>query len=151
MSKTIKIFGLMMLAVLGLGAMSCSEDDNKEIPAAQLPQDAKSFLSTYYPSVNIVSVKRDNNNGALELDVRLANGHEVSFNADGEWTDVDAPRGESIPAGVAPQAITDYIALNYSGMAINEISKDARGYEVELTNGVDLLFNSDGSFAGIDR
>ncbi len=80
-----------------------------------------------------------------------ANGYEVSFNADGEWTDVDAPAGQSIPDGIAPQAITDYIAANYNGAGINDISLDSRGYEVELVSGVDLLFAPDGSFLGVDR
>lgn len=151
MKKEFKLFALLLVTLISVCFWSCEEDDNNRIPAAQLPSDAKTFLSTYFPSIKVTSVELNRDNGVFEFDVYLANGYEVSFNADGEWTDVDAPAGQSIPDGIAPQAITDYIAANYTGAGINDISLDSRGYEVELVSGVDLLFAPDGSFLGVDR
>ena len=44
-----------------------------------------------------------------------------------------------------------YVADNYSVTGINEISRDNRGYEVELNTGVELIFDRDGKFVRIDR
>lgn len=34
---------------------------------------------------------------------------------------------------------------------LNKISSDRKGYEVDLTNGLDLEFASDGTFVRVDR
>ncbi|MDE6544259.1 MAG: PepSY-like domain-containing protein, partial [Muribaculaceae bacterium] len=71
--------------------------------------------------------------------------------AAGEGPDVDAPADQSAPAGLVPQSIALYITTNYAGAGINEISKSAAGYEIELTNGVDLDFDSMGNFLRVDK
>ena len=42
------------------------------------------------------------------------------------------------------------MSLNYPTSGINEISVEINGYEVELINGLDLLFDLDGNFLGIE-
>lgn len=143
---------LMMAALMMVPAVtSCKDDDDKPISASELPQEAKSFLNVYYPSVDILRTIRDKDNGRVEYEVTLANGHEVTFDSNGSWKDVDAPAMQIIPAGIAPQPIADYVATNYPNDGINEISKENYGYEVELVNTIDLRFSADGTFIGIDR
>ena len=52
---------------------------------------------------------------------------------------------------IVPPTIAAYVADNYSVTGINEISRDNRGYEVELNTGVELIFDRDGKFVRIDR
>ena len=85
----------------------------------------------------------------MEFEVYFANGHDVTFNAQGEWIDVDAPAGQTVPDAIVPVAISEYVMANYLGSGINEISKNAAGYEVDLINGTDLLFDPVGNFVGI--
>lgn len=145
MKKIYRFIPLALVALMGVALWSCSDDDKPEI-LENLPSSAKTFLATYYPSVNIISVTKDKD----EYDVRLSNGHSVEFNKSGEWTDVDAPAGQTIPGGFYPAAIDEYISTSYANSGINEISRIDRGFEVELLNSTDLYFSTDGSFIGID-
>lgn len=150
--KTLKYLSLMLFMLVGLGLASCDKDDGL-VNTDNLPAAAKSFLSTYYPGVKILYAEKDYDDGHKEYEVDLTNGHSVTFNKDGEWLDVDAPQGQTIPAGIAPEKIVNFIATDFNGVGINEISRNFRGhigYEVELVNGVDLNFNIDGDYIGVD-
>lgn len=147
MKKILRFLPLLLIAVTGVAFAACSDDKDEPVSANSLPAAAKSFLEAYYPSVNIVSATKDHD----DYDVVLANGHKVEFDAAGNWTDVDAPAGQSIPNGFYPAAIDIYVGETYNGTGINEISKTASGFDVELTTGVDLLFNADGTFVAVDR
>ncbi len=128
---------------------SCSDDDELIIPG-ELPQTAKTFLNTYFPGMEIYKVEKDGRHDDTEYTVKFYGGYEVEFDALGEWTDVDAPEGKTVPDGIAPEAIATYVAQEYPGMGINEISRDYRGYEVELVTGLDLDFDLEGNLIGID-
>lgn len=86
-----------------------------------------------------------------EYEVTLSDGTVIDFDKSGEWKDVDAAMGQSLPTGFYPAAIDNYIAANYAGAGINEISKERRGYDVELVTGQDLVFNAQGEFITIDK
>ncbi len=148
-----KFFILTLLTIFAVTfATSCSDDDDdKTIPGVELPGTAKNFIASYFPGDEIIKVERKGDNAGTKYDVKFRSGMEVEFDAIGEWIDVDAPKGRTIPAGIAPQTITEFIEANYPGSGINEISRDYRGYEVELLNGLDLRFNPEGFFIGIDR
>ena len=149
--KKLSYFLLLFVSIFSVSFVACNDDDDKPILANELPQAAKSFISQFYGDVKIAGVTRDSDNGKVEYDVIMANGHDLTFNASGEWTDVDAPNGQTIPDGIAPVKISDYVKAQYSGFGINEIAKEHYGYDVELTNGIDLEFNADGDFLRIDR
>lgn len=148
MKKLLALLPLLLLSVVGFTAVGCSDDDKDEIiNFEQLPAQAKTFVKTYYPSVNILRTEKDKN----EYEVTLADGSRIDFNHAGEWTDVDAVAGKTIPSGFYPAEIDAYVSLQYNGVGINEISKEAAGYEVDLVNGVDLHFNAKGDFVRVDR
>lgn len=154
MVNTIRFIFLMLVSlVITMPAWSCSDDDDKDeiVSYDRLPGDAKNFILTYYPGAQIAGVIMDKNHGRTTYEVSLYNGHELEFDAEGQWTDVDAPYGQTVPAGIVPPAIAAYVADNYSVTGINEISRDNRGYEVELNTGVELIFDRDGKFVRIDR
>ena len=137
---------MLLVGVLSIALWSCSDDD-EPVPVTKLPSSAQTFLNTYFDNVDIISVTKDKD----DYDVLLSNGYSVEFNTSGEWTDVDAPVGKTVPTGFYPAAIDTYISSAYSGNGINEISRIDRGYEVELINGTDLYFSADGTYIGIDR
>lgn len=144
-----------MLCVFGCMAWSCGDDDddkNTPISENDLPSAAKSFINQFYPGVKINRVTKESSyhNSNSEYEVVFANGQEVEFDTAGNWTDVDAPKGQVIPTGIVP-TIESYVSTNYNGSGINEISREYRGYEVELPNGVELLFDLDQKFIGVDR
>ncbi len=146
MKKLMRIIPIMLIALIGITAWSCSDDKDETILSDQLPTTAKTFIATYFPSAKIVSTQKDKD----EFEVVLSEGTQIDFDKTGEWKDVDAAIGKTIPSGFYPDAIDTYIATNMAGNGINEISKEKRGYDVELVDGTDLVFNYEGNFIGFE-
>lgn len=65
------------------------------------------------------------------------------------WTNLDCKYGK-VPAAVIPQKIAYYITSKYPGVEVLQIEKEDRRYEVELSNRVDLTFNSSMELTDID-
>ena len=156
MKKKLKFVVLLLAGFMMTGTMSaCSDDDGNDIETVisenKLPESAKTFISTYYSSATVRSVKRELDNGVVLYEVDFTNGHEITFNSKGEWVEVDAPDGQSIPDGILPEVIQSYLDTNYQGYGVNDVTKTGAGYEVELVSGIDLLFDAQGDFIRIDR
>lgn len=147
MKKTFRLIPMLLMAFVAILAVSCSDDKDEPITTEQLPEQARTFINAYYPSATIVNSHKDKD----EYEVIMSDGTKIDFNKHGEWKDVDAPVGKTIPNGFYPEAIDTYVYYNYNPAGINEISKDNREYEVELTNGLDLRFARDGAFIRIDH
>lgn len=148
MKKLLKFLPLFLVALMAVTFWSCSDDDDlKPVANTELPAAAKTFLSDYYPSI-AYETKKDKN----EYEVILENGQKVEFYKDGEWKDVDANKpGAVVPTGFYPTAIDTYVAEKHANEGIHEISKESYGYDVELTNNVDIEFTSTGDFIRYDR
>lgn len=148
MKKFMKFLPIMLVAFIGCIALwSCDDDKDETIATDRLPSEAKTFISQYFPSISIVSAQKDKD----DYEVVLSDGTRIDFNKSGEWTDVDAPVGKTVPTGFYPAAIDSYIATSYTGTGINEISKERRGYDVELVTGIDLIFDTEGNFISLDN
>lgn len=152
MKKTFKWIPALLVAFLSIAMFSCSDDDEDQpITYDQLPAMSKDFIKTYFSGEEIVSVTFDKDKNNKEYEVLLRNGFDLSFNTSGEWISVDGPLGATIPDGIAPQPIVNYVSTNYPNEGINEIEKVKTGYEVELTNGYELNFNQNGDFVSLDK
>ena len=53
-------------------------------------------------------------------------------------------------SGIVPAKIAGYVAEHYPSSGIEKIEHKRYGYEVELTNDLDMKFGADGRFLGID-
>lgn len=146
-----KFLSLMIIGIVAMMAWSCDDDDDKEaaITFDQLPKAAQTFINQYYAGDNVVYIDREGKNERTSYDVHLKSGTEIEFDATGEWTDVDAPAQQYVPDAIVPDAIKQYVTTNFPAFGINEISKRRDGgYEIELTNGLDLQFDKYGVFVG---
>ncbi len=152
--KTIKkIFPIlfMALAILAAGT-SCSDNDdkNKNLEYNSLPASARSFLSAYFPGETAVRIVQNPGSTDDYYEVRLSSGAKVEFDRTGQWTEVDAAVGIPVPDELVPQAVHDYITGHYPTEFISEVSRRSFGYEVGLSNSIDLRFDADGRFIGVD-
>ena len=143
-----------LLVFSGFAFTSCSNDDNNEFETSvllkDLPAAAQSFLSQYYPNVAFKSAEKQQIKDIYIYEVELQDGTEITFNSAGEWQEVDAPEGKTVPSGFYPSGIDEYLSQNYSGYGINEINKYDSGYNVELVNnGPELEFNLMGEFVRV--
>ncbi|WP_212923679.1 PepSY-like domain-containing protein [Capnocytophaga cynodegmi] len=142
-----KLFSKLAIIALAtsLMAYSCEKDDL--IPYNNLPNTAQSFISKYFNGANVVKTETESN-GRYSVD--LSNGVEVDFDANGNWTKVDARDGQALSALVTsmdfiPQSIINHVTTAYPKNAINSIEKKKTGYEVDLV-GVekDIYFDVNG-------
>lgn len=159
--KKRKIALALMLAV-ALGFTACSSDDNgndhkvEKITEEQLPANSKSFLKTVFPNSSLrhaTKVTTPNYYGSLYT-TRLDNRVEIDFDKAGNWTEVEMEDDSAIPVEFLKSEVShiyDYIVKNYKGFSITEIDRDMkRGYEVKLSSGLELIFNTKQEFVGVD-
>ncbi|MDO4727705.1 MAG: PepSY-like domain-containing protein [Bacteroidota bacterium] len=142
---------LMIAFVMTTGVItvSCGDDDVAVSPT-ELTNSSSSFLETYFPGIGITKVEQDVNSVDDYQEVTLANGVRVDFNKQGDWTEVDG-NGQAIPTGFILPNIVEYVSVNYPNTQIEGISKQNYGFAVDLLNGVELRFNHQGNFIGLDK
>lgn len=154
MKKTLKFMILAVGLLLAPAMVSCDDDNDdyweETVDFLNLPSRARSFVGEFYPGAEVVRVEKDYDHGEVLYEVKFSNGHEVVFSSDGRWLEVEAPDGRSIPYGIVPPTIQDFLDHYYYDYGVNEINKTGFGYEVELTTGLDLQFDREGYFIGID-
>lgn len=115
-----------------------------------LPQAAKSVLKKHFKS-EVSLVKVDTEFAKVkEYEVIMTDGTEVKFDAQGNWKEVETRKSASVPEGFVPLAIRKYVKANHSGTHVVGIEKTRKGYDVELSNGIDMQFNKDAEFVRYD-
>lgn len=144
---------LFMLIALITGATAAMAD-SYTINRDKLPENAQQFLTEHFPKAKVAMIKVDRHLlKKTDYDVKLVDGTKIEFSNSGKWTSVSRKQGKTVPDGIVPKAIRNYVAKNYPGETITEIEKKSTCYEVELSAGVELRFSLLGSFQrviGID-
>ena len=138
---------VMVIAVLTMTACN----DEKTIQQDELPAAATTFIATYFSDATITHAQKEND-GLLgrEFTVYLNDATEIEFDRDGDWVSVDGAEDASIPTGFILVPIVTYVSTTYSDATISSIVKERNGFDVDLTNGLDLEFDPDGNFARVD-
>ena len=74
----------------------------------------------------------------------------VDFNSKGQWTEVDCD-GSEVPDAIVPVQIMTYVKGTYPNSRIKEIEKDRRGYEIKLSNNLELSFDKKFNLVDIEK
>lgn len=138
-----KRFALLTLMVFGL--MSCESSDRIAIEFTQLPNNAQSFIKTHFPDKTISIIFYDKDIFDKDYEVVFEDTSNVDFNSKGEWTEIEVKSAPGVPTAAIPAAITNYINAKHPTTFITKINKDRREYEVELRNGIDIVFDKNGN------
>ncbi|WP_198537017.1 PepSY-like domain-containing protein [Salegentibacter sediminis] len=164
--KRIKLLGITLLTAL-IG-FSCSSDDDDalttevdlnatatkadaHVQTSSLPQPILDYVSTTYPDLTIKKAEIEDDD---TYEITLSDETELIFDMQGNFLgidddDVDDFGDEDLDPSDLPQNIRDFIAQYFPGVGIDEAERENNAnYEVELENGVDLIFNADGEFLG---
>lgn len=121
------------------------------IGVEDLPQQGVKFLADHFSEAKASHVKKEKDGlSGTGYTVYLDNGTTVKFDKNGNWEEVDAPDGSTIPTDFIPSKIVDYVREHYPQEGINSIDKEKNRYDVELKNGFDLEFNKNGDFVRLD-
>lgn len=154
----------LILFTLTFIATSCSDDDDdidNVIAIPSLPQASRAFIDEHFPTQTITLAKEVSVADPVtraKYFVYLTNGYEIDFDFTGAWVSVEVEdKSTELPASVLdllPTASLQYVRINYPNSLIKEIQKlivnNQLRYEVELNNDIDLSFDADGQFIGID-
>ena len=141
----------ILLSVLAIATLAVTPTmaEDVAITAQKLPGAAQKFLKEHFAQNKVVTALLDRDFADNDYTVVLDNGTKVEFDGLGKWESVKNHNGK-IPAGVVPTEIQNYIATHYQSLGVEKIERKRYGYEVELTNDLDMKFSLNGKFLGLD-
>ncbi len=119
---------------------ACASDDDLPISAENLPKVSKSFIAEHFPGDKISFAAEDRDIDGTDYNVLLASGTKIEFDANGDWKEISC-RNSAVPASVLPDQIEAYVAANHAGTRIVEIERNRHGYDIKLSNGVEIDFD----------
>ena len=151
MKKILFTFSMIALAIFATSCSSDDDNDDKTIPYNNLPATAQTFSQTYFADATVRQVEKDNDS----YNLYYTNGFEIDFYTNGEWKSIESSY-QQFPASLLTLSPIDIINADvtkrYSGLYIIEIEKDTKknGFEVKLNNNVELIYEWDGTYRGVD-
>lgn len=143
MKKLIVIFACLI-------SMQAWADNDRPIAVTDLPVEAQTFLNTYFADSKVAFVKEETDFFEVTYDVLFADGSSVEFSNSGKWTDVRC-RARAVPDAIVPAEITNYVNTTYAGAVILSIERGRYAYEIELSNGWEIKFDTRFNVIDIDR
>lgn len=143
-SKMWIALGLIMASILPAKA-----DGDRMIDWEHLPAQAREFLTTHFEGKALSLAKEDRELFELRYEVVLVGGEKIEFSRSGVWEEVSC-RYASIPSAIVPHEILSQVQRRYPEVAMTEISRERNRYEVQLANGMELIFDRQGRLIGWD-
>lgn len=140
---------LALVAILCVSVAATAKDSYSR-DASVLPKGAQTTLSNNFKA-KVSVIKIDKELGRIsDYEVVLTDGTEITFDRDGNWKDIEVGINGTIPSGFIPAEVAKYVKKNQPGQKIVGIEKERHGYDVELSNGVDIKFDKQGQFIRFD-
>lgn len=142
------ILTMAIFAAVSLSA--CNHEDKKVIQFGELPQAAQTFVDTHFADKQVSIVYHDNELADKDYEVIFTDGANIDFSKKGEWTEVEDRDTNGVPTAIMLQGIVDYVSTNFAGQYVVQLGKERSNYEVELNNGVEMVFDKEGQFLRYD-
>lgn len=146
-----RIFRILMIAICCMVScnMVANAGNDKPISVNALPAKAQTVLSQHFNDQKVMLATIESGVVSRSYDVVLQNGTKLEFDKKGNLTEIDCKQG-IVPMLLIPQAIKNYLEVNYAGQSVKKIEIKKNEYEVELVNGLDLTFNKHFQLIDID-
>lgn len=139
----------IVLTIIAAFFLQCTPKDGVTQDMGKLPAKARTFVETYFPDQELSYIKIDKGLTLSMYEVVFANSWELDFTKEGEWTEVDC-KYSAVPAGIVPGKIASYVTEHFAPAFVTQIEKDGKRYQTDLSNGLELRFDKDGNFVGMD-
>ena len=140
---------LVALVCLVTFQVSAVADNDKPVSMTQLPATAQQLIKKHFSSKKVALAKQEAGLFEKSYDVVFNNGERVEFDRKGNWTEIDC-KMSSVPAGLVPAKIAQYVKSTYPGTKILKIEKDDNRYEIKLSNRLEVTFNNSFQVVDID-
>lgn len=122
--------------------LAANAGDDTPIQFNQLPATAIQFVKINFKDRPIALIKKDSGFFDTSYDVIFTNGDKVEFDKKGNWTKVYSQKAD-FPVAIIPSQINTYLNNTYPNVAVVQIEKtDRNGYEIDLSNNIELEFNN---------
>ncbi len=133
---------LTLFAVVALSVTASAQI--KQIKSTQLPAQARTTIRNAWNGAPIVDAWRNKQGRKVEYKASVEDGSTIKFDASGRWIEMKSYGG--VPTKMLPQALLNHIGKYYEGQQIVWVTKTPKRYQVQLTDGSKLEFNSKGVF-----
>lgn len=137
--------GLLFFTLLFV-ATACSKET--VIPQEKAPAAIREYLDKHFPGQAILQVVKDRDGLELSYDVTIEGPVKLEFSKKYEVTSIEGTA--QLPDSVIPAKILDFVNEKYPGSYIKSWDLDDKRHEIELQNGLELVFNANGDFLRID-
>lgn len=138
----------LAIALIAMTLLNTGCNDQAVAPT-QLPANIQAFVQQNFPGQSITFAQKDLELFGFKYDVFLADGTQIEFDTDDVWDKIER-QGQGVPMTLVPQNIATHVQTSFPGTFIAKIDKDTFGYEVELSNGLELKFNKQGIVTEMD-
>ena len=145
-----KLSKILCVAVFAaFSAVSAYADhDEFTTDTSRLPAPALETITKTYPNAKVVGIEIEKG-FSTEYEVRLSDGTKFDFNSGGEWESVENKANGAAEA-LIPDFAKKYVAANFAGQKITKVSRKAYGFEIDISNGLEVKFDKEGNVIGID-
>lgn len=138
----------MMLVAL-VACAGIAKADDRPVTFGQLPVKAQDFIRTNFPDEKISYATKDPGAFDTTYDVVFMSGIKLEFDSKGEWKEIEN-KGASVDLKFIPEPIQACVNARWEGVSYKKIDRDRRGYEVKLSNRLELKFDTKFNLIEID-
>ena len=139
---------LALLAIITFSVTACAER-HQVVAFSEIPVQAQAFVEKYYTNSDVAYIERELEGLHDEYNVYLKNATEIEFDYQGNLKSIDC-RVSPRPDGIVPEVIAHYVTLHYPNHSMVEYVIGYRRITIELGTGLELIFDLEGNFLGMD-
>ncbi len=143
-----KRFLFLAMAILALACTSSGED--RPITFDKLPEPAQKFIKANFAGEKTALITKDKDIIAPDYEVTFVSGTSLEFDYKGGLKKIEA-KAAGIDEKLIPEPIRTYVNDHFPGNRYIEYSIERNSYEVELSNRMELKFNSRFELIEIDK
>lgn len=146
-----KILSLLVLAIVAVQLSFAADVITKDINQIAA-SCAWNFINRHFTKPEVAQIKIDKDlMESTKYEVLLVDGTEIDFDSKGNWEEVSAKKGKTVPATVVPGFAANYLKThNFVSEGVTKVERDRKGYEIELSTGISFKFDKKGKFLKAD-
>lgn len=146
--KMMKKFFLTMVILINTCVLTVFGEDII-LTEEKIPTEIKTYISKHFPEYTILKAVEDKDGLKVTYEIKLSEGVDLEFNSDKIITEISGKH--KLPDSVIPKNILLYVTTHYPNNFITDWEITNRKHQqIELNNGLELLFSQSGEFLRID-
>ena len=107
---------------------------------SSLVEILESIADVCHPVILLLSVKAGTDGHPFH-NLGFQIGTEIDFDSKGNWEEVSAKKGQTVPVSIVPGFAVNYLkAHNFVNEGVTKVERDRKGYEIELSTGLSFKF-----------